>query len=206
MTTASEGGGGADAAAAAAAAALEAVIEAGKRDCGKATNQSVTQVLTRYNLSTSYVQENGFDFCKHECMVKELFNNNINRLGLGGLEWEKTYYKYVCPVILLICFCSILFNGILVLVGRRSKSINKSPILLLSLNLAFTDLIVSFLNALNIIFLSYLPNVYDINLFSNCMLVSFELTRIAVMNASALHLLALAVIHYNGTVNPLHYR
>lgn len=90
-------------------------------------------------------------------------------------------------------------------ISRQSKVVNKSPILLLSLNLAVTDLIASLLNGLSILFNSYLPEVYDIKM-GQCSMLMFEVVRDAALVASALHLLALAFVHYRGIVNPLHYR
>lgn len=114
-------------------------------------------------------------------------------------------YEYLCPVIIFICFFSVLFNAILMGISRQSKVINKSPILLLSLNLAVTDLIASLMNGLGILFNSYLPEVHDIKT-SRCWILILEIIRCAALVASALHLLALAIVHYRGIVNPLHYR
>lgn len=118
----------------------------------------------------------------------------------------RTIYTYLCPVIIVVCFCSIIFNAILVSISRQSKFVNKSPILLLSLNLALTDLIASLLNLLTILFNSYLPEVHDIKIESQCLMLIFEVFRCGALVASALHLLALAFVHYRGIVNPLHYR
>lgn len=140
----------------------------------------------------------GVDFC-----------NDTERLNLSLLFATKRdldikpLYTYLCPVIIFICFFSIIFNAILIGISRQS--INKSSILLLSLNLAVTDLIASLFNGLSILFNSYLPEVYDIKM-GQCSMLMFEVVRCAALVASALHLLALALVHYQGIVNPLHYR
>lgn len=117
----------------------------------------------------------------------------------------KPLYIYLCPVLIFICFFSIIFNAILISISRQSKFVNKSPILLLSLNLAATDLIASLLNGLGILLNSYLPEVHNIEM-GHCTLLVLEVFRCAALVASALHLLALAFVHYRGIVNPLHYR
>lgn len=118
----------------------------------------------------------------------------------------KPLYTYVCPVIIFVCFFGILFNAILMTISRQSTVVNKSPILLLSLNLAVTDLVASFLNGFNILHNSYLPGVFDLKLLGPCYVLVIEALRCAALGASALHLLALAFVHYRGIVNPLHYR
>ncbi|XP_074596070.1 uncharacterized protein LOC141851250 isoform X2 [Brevipalpus obovatus] len=83
---------------------------------------------------------------------------------------------------------------------------HKSPVLVLSLNLATTDTIASLLNGLSFLFNSYLPVVFGHDLGKPCLFVVLELFRMSAFISSVLHLLALASIHYNGTVRPLHYR
>lgn len=141
----------------------------------------------------------GLDFCN------ETEVNRTVKLMIANNPDMKSLYVYLCPVVLFVCFFSIIFNAILMSISRQSKLINKSPILLLSLNLAVTDLIASVLNGLNILLNSYLPNVFGISLGS-CTLLTIEFFRCSALLASALHLLALACVHYRGTVNPLHYR
>lgn len=142
----------------------------------------------------------GIDFCNvtEKLKVIALFNSTRD-LDIRPI------YTYLCPVIIFICFFSILFNAILIGISRQSKVVHKSPILLLSLNLAVIDLIAALFNGFGILFNSYLPEVYDIKM-GQCSMLIFEVIRCAALVASALHLLALAVVHYRGIVNPLHYR
>lgn len=142
----------------------------------------------------------GIDFCND--------TQRQNVILLFGTKRDmdiKPLYTFLCPVIIFVCFFSIIFNAILMVISRQGKFVNKSPILLLSLNLAVTDLIASLLNGLSILFNSYLPEVYDIKM-GQCSMLMFEVVRCAALVASALHLLALAFVHYRGIVNPLHYR
>lgn len=142
----------------------------------------------------------GIDFCNvtEKLKVIALFNSTRD-LDI------RPVYTYLCPVIIFICFFSIIFNAILIGISRQSKVVNKSPILLLSLNLAVIDLIAALFNGFGILFNSYLPEVYDIKM-GQCSMLIVEVIRCAALVASALHLLALAVVHYRGIVNPLHYR
>lgn len=117
----------------------------------------------------------------------------------------KQVYKMICPIIIFICLLSIVCNAFLVGISRQSKQISKSPLLLLSLNLAITDMLTALLNGSNILINSYLPEVFDIS-FSWCNMLVVEILRTSALVASALHLLALAVVHYRGIVNPLHYK
>lgn len=120
-------------------------------------------------------------------------------------EQVKQIYTYLCPVIIFICLISMIFNATLICISRQSRLVNKRPILLLSLNLAITDFINAFLNGVNIFFNSYMPMVHNCRM-PICRLLILEILRCTAMLASALHLLALAIVHYQGTFSPLLYR
>lgn len=115
-----------------------------------------------------------------------------------------TLYTYFCPPLILMSFVSVLINAALVIVGQTYVR-RKTPVLLLSLNLASTDTLASLLTGIGLIFNSYLPVVFDIQV-SRCFFLAYEIVRTSALIASALHLLGLAYIHYKGTINPLHYR
>lgn len=117
----------------------------------------------------------------------------------------KPLYAYLCPIIIFVCFFAITVNAMLITISRHSKVIHKTPILLLSLNLAVTDLIASLLNGFSILFNSYMYEVHDYKM-GQCTMLMSELIRCAALVASALHLLALAFVHYRGIVKPLSYR
>ena len=117
---------------------------------------------------------------------------------------SETLYVYICPPLVIGCLVSVFLNAALLTIGHF-KIRNKSPILLLSLNLATTDTVASFLVAIGFILNSYLPKVYGIR-FPACSMLMFEICRISALVASVTHLFALAFIHYRGIVKPLHYR
>lgn len=135
----------------------------------------------------------------------------IESINFEGVESQEYLYKVLVPILLAGCVLSLLLNSVLVAVGTMSrKSIRtRSPILVLSLNLAATDGIASLLMGLGLLINSYLPVVFGINLagdHGNCSMLIFEILRLSSLIASAMHLLALALVHYKGIVNPLHYR
>ncbi|OTF72406.1 hypothetical protein BLA29_010254 [Euroglyphus maynei] len=121
-------------------------------------------------------------------------------------------YKVFVPILLAGCLLSLILNTVLVIIGTIIQSKlsrlnrSRSPILLLSLNLAATDSIASFLMGFGLLINSFLPVVLDINLTNLCFKLILEIFRLSALIASALHLLALALVHYKGIVNPLHYR
>lgn len=122
-----------------------------------------------------------------------------------GNDLAVLYYKILCPPLIIACIISVALNMGLFFVGTFGTN-HKSPVLVLSLNLATTDTIASLLNGLSFLFNSYLPVVFGHDLGKPCLFVVLELFRMSAFISSVLHLLALASIHYNGTVRPLHYR
>lgn len=139
------------------------------------------------------------DYCDSNMTARVFREQNTD-----GSDMLETLYRFLCPPLLFGCSLSVLLNVALCVAGHM-KMRHKSPILLLSLNLACTDTIASLLVALGFLFNSYLPVVYRIR-FSTCPMLAFEIARTAALIASVLHLLALAFIHYKGIVRPLHYR
>lgn len=113
-------------------------------------------------------------------------------------------YKVWPPILMLISFTAFFINSFLLFVGHWYTR-NKSPVFLMSLNLAATDSLASLFSGITFLVNSYLPMVHNLRL-DRCGLLAFEIIRHSSVIASALHLLALALIHYRGTVNPLHYR
>ena len=120
------------------------------------------------------------------------------------IAFMNTMYTYICPALILMSIISVVINAALVIVGHVFVR-RKTPVLLLSLNLASTDTLASLLTGVGLIFNSYLPVVFNIHL-SRCLFLAYEIVRTSALIASALHLLGLAYIHYKGTINPLHYR
>lgn len=146
------------------------------------------------------------DFCDNETVFTYFRVKNME-----GIEMQKLLYKIFVPILLLGCLFSLLLNLVLVAVGSASRKTmrSRSPILVLSLNLAATDCLASFLIGLSFVINSFLPVVLQINIDSpmkSCFLLVLEVLRLSSLIASAAHLLAMALVHYKGIVNPLQYR
>lgn len=115
------------------------------------------------------------------------------------------FFRYAGPVLTVICFISIIFNIIIISISRRGSGVNKSQVLLLSLNLALTDILATMLSAINFL-QGYLHYVHQTDILTFCQFAIVEVFRSTAVIASALHLLALAFIHYRGTVDPIKSR
>lgn len=146
-----------------------------------------------------YITINAMDFCSNE--TRDFLTNATNN---DGFENALALYKWFCPPLILGSLVSVIINAGLYFVGHRYTR-NKSPVLVLSLNLASTDTLASLLMGLGLVFNAYLPVVFNIR-FDRCPFLVFEIIRTSALIASVLHLLALAYVHYQGTVNPLRYR
>ncbi|XP_054168118.1 D(2) dopamine receptor-like [Oppia nitens] len=146
------------------------------------------------------IMEN-LDYCSNETIV-----TYFSQINTDGIESQKTYYKYFVPILIIGCVVSVVLNAVLVIVGH-TKTVNKSPILVLSLNLATTDSLASIFIATGLVVNSYLPVVFEIDMgASKCSLLIIEIFRLSSLISSAMHLLSLALVHYKGIVKPLHYR
>lgn len=113
-------------------------------------------------------------------------------------------YKVLTPLFLTAEAASLLVNGLLVIV-RNTHRMRSSPMLILSLNLAATDGVISFLVSINLLH-NYLSLIYSFDLLTSFHLTVLEVVRLSSFFASALHLLALTWLHYEATINPLHHR
>lgn len=144
------------------------------------------------------------DYCHNDTLAKFQLKN------LDGVELRKSLYKIFVPILLSGCLLSIILNSILVAVGNISRNTrgSRSPILVLSLNLAVTDALASALNGISLVINSFLPVVLNIDIGQRaaCISLVLEMLRMSSLIASAMHLLALALIHYKGIVSPLQYR
>lgn len=144
------------------------------------------------------------DFCNHTTIAPYFRIKNLD-----GIEAQTLLYKIFVPILLIFCVFSVALNAILVIAGTASRHSvrSRSPILVLSLNLAATDGLASFFIGLGLIVNSFLPVVFGVNMAKqNCFVLVVENLRMSALIASALHLLALALVHYKGIANPLHYR
>ena len=131
--------------------------------------------------------------------ISSMSNSTITTNGIAS---KKIYQVF--PLLLIFgSFIAFVVNSFLLFVGHVYTR-NKSPVLSMSLNLAATDTLASLFVGMGFFVNSYLPQV---GIYTNpCYALVFEIIRTSSLIASALHLLALAFIHYRGTVNPLHYR
>jgi hypothetical protein len=142
------------------------------------------------------------DFCDNSTILQYFYVNQTQ--DSTAQEYQKSLYRYLCPVLIMGCLISVVLNAILVVIGN-TKTINKSPILVLSLNLATTDCLASLFVGTGLVTNSYLPVVFKIYL-GQCINLVVEIFRLSALIASAMHLLSLALVHYKGIVKPLHYR
>ncbi|CAG2164491.1 unnamed protein product, partial [Oppiella nova] len=141
------------------------------------------------------------DYCDSSSVQQ--FIGTVN--NLSGAELVLSLYQYFCPILLTVCLIGLILNTILLIIGNL-RCRNKSPIFRLSLNLATTDAINSVIGGTGLLINSYLPRVFGVVLFNTCAQLVFEIFRLSSLVASALHLLAMALVYYRGTTNPLHYR
>lgn len=137
------------------------------------------------------------DFCNNET-VSQI--DSLDELDDEQLVFE--VYRFVCPILIIASLFSLILNGLLLIVRRK---IQRTPIILLSLNLSTTDALASFSMALSILLNSYLPVIFNVSI-DRCFLLAFEILRMSALVASVFHLLALTWLHYQGAVNPLHHR
>lgn len=144
------------------------------------------------------------DLCANETRVIIDQPRPDPSIGRANRAFQEQLYHYICPPLIILSFISVVINAALVLVGHKYVR-RKTPVLLLSLNLASTDTLASLLTGIGLIFNSYLPVVFGIHV-NRCLFLAYEIVRTSSLIASALHLLGLAYIHYKGTINPLHYR
>ena len=146
-----------------------------------------------------------------KCDSNNLPFNHLNYCNIESLnltlvsrEQDVTLYKLLCPPLVICCLLSVLLNLTFISIGRCAIK-KRSPVLKLSLNLAATDTLASFLNGFDFVVSSYLPVVFNIRV-NVCTQLVIELAKSSTLISSVLHLLALAFVHYNGIIRPLHYR
>ena len=172
-----------------------------------------TTILEEYFRIHTNITANITDSCdSYEEYFNSLYKSTVS-LTEEDRETLLNMYRIFVPILLFLCVLGLFFNGVLVAVGslKRSGLRSRSPILILSLNLAATDSLASLFFAIGLFCNSYLPVVHGIKITIywptlSCILAVVEILRLSSLSASALHLLSLALVHYKGIVNPLHYR
>lgn len=101
------------------------------------------------------------DFCDNS--TRAFFEQLQNDANRDDIDSALELYKFFCPALIGGSLISVLINAALYAVGR-SSSATKSPVLILSLNLASTDTIASLLVGLSIVCNAYLPVVFGVHL------------------------------------------
>src|SRR5688572_6142543 len=91
------------------------------------------------------------DFCTNA--TRDYLASTTNKVGFAEAH---ELYKWLCPPLILGSAISVVINAGLYFVGHRFTR-NKSPVLVLSLNLASTDTLASLLMGVGLIFNAYLP-------------------------------------------------
>lgn len=115
------------------------------------------------------------NYCNETLEISNIILNDNQEAILPSKE-DVLLYKIFCPPLIIACLLSFLLNLALYLVGTFGTH-NKSPVLLLSLNLATTDTFASLLNAIGFIFNSYLPVVFNIQFSVPCWMLLLEMFR-----------------------------
>ncbi|XP_050717279.1 lysophosphatidic acid receptor 1-like isoform X2 [Eriocheir sinensis] len=109
----------------------------------------------------------------------------------------------IVPVIILLCVASGLVSSAVVCACPWIKR-PMSPIVRLSLSLAAANTVFSASLSIAILVNTYLPTVHGVRV-GLCVSLSLEAVRMGSILVQILHLLAVALTHYMGTVRPLHY-
>uniref|UniRef100_A0A1I7UZ06 Cyclic nucleotide-binding domain-containing protein n=1 Tax=Caenorhabditis tropicalis TaxID=1561998 RepID=A0A1I7UZ06_9PELO len=117
----------------------------------------------------------------------------------------KSIYQWLVPFMIIILVIAILGNGLIVLSAPYLSS-PVSPYLKLCISLAAADLCAAFLLISGLVVNSYLPVVFGFKKTSLCFDALLEMFRISGMLTSDMHLFALAINQFLGTMYPLKYK
>ncbi|CAI4228035.1 unnamed protein product [Auanema sp. JU1783] len=121
------------------------------------------------------------------------------------LQFLKTTYSWLIPIMIIILLIAIFGNGVIVLSSPWMSS-PVSPYLKLCISLAAADMWAAFLLITGLIVNSYMPVVLGFSTKSNCLFAWLEMFRISGMLTSDLHLFALGINQFVGTKWPLKYK
>ncbi|KAL7639073.1 UNVERIFIED_CONTAM: hypothetical protein RMT77_010607 [Armadillidium vulgare] len=116
---------------------------------------------------------------------------------------KKDVYYIMLPIVLSLCVISFLLSSLIVCSIPFMKR-PMSPTIKLSLSLSTANAAFSLVVFAGTLIHSYLPSVFDIK-FNDCLSLTIEALRMGVMLVQVYHLLAVALIHYFGTLRPLQY-
>ncbi|CAI2350826.1 unnamed protein product [Caenorhabditis sp. 36 PRJEB53466] len=117
----------------------------------------------------------------------------------------KSIYQWLIPLMIIILLMAILGNGLIVLSSPWLSS-PVSPYLKLCISLAAADMWAATLLISGLIVNSYLPVVFGYRKTSHCWDAFLEMFRISGMLTSDMHLFALAINQFLGTMYPLKYK
>lgn len=124
---------------------------------------------------------------------------------LEYIKFAKGIYQWLVPLTIVILLVAILGNGLIVLSSPWLSS-PVSPYLKLCISLAAADMWAATLLISGLIVNSYLPVVTGYKKTSLCFDALLEMFRISGMLTSDMHLFALAINQFLGTMYPLKYK
>ncbi|CAD6198992.1 unnamed protein product [Caenorhabditis auriculariae] len=119
----------------------------------------------------------------------------------------KSIYQWLIPIMIVILLVAIIGNGVIV-VSCPFLTSPVSPYLQLCISLALADMTAASLLLTGLVVNSYLPVVLGFNIRKDtqCMEALLEMFRISGMLTSDMHLFALAINQFVGTMWPLKYK
>ncbi|CAI5449713.1 unnamed protein product [Caenorhabditis angaria] len=121
------------------------------------------------------------------------------------LEKMRSTYTWLIPLMLMVLLIAILGNGLIVMSSSWLSS-PVSPYLKLCVSLAAADMWAAILLSSGLLVNSYLPVVHQIKAGGPCFEAVLEMVRIGGMLTSDMHLFALAINQFLGTMYPLKYK
>ncbi|CAJ0602963.1 unnamed protein product [Cylicocyclus nassatus] len=121
------------------------------------------------------------------------------------LNYLKGIYSWLIPIMIIILALAIIGNGLIV-VSAPFLSSPVSPYLKLCISLAAADMWAASLLITGLVVNSYLPVVIGVRKSSKCVDAWLEIFRVSGMLTSDMHLFALAINQFFGTMWPLKYK
>ncbi|CAP26293.1 Protein CBR-TAG-89 [Caenorhabditis briggsae] len=130
---------------------------------------------------------------------------SVSQEVLDYVKRVKTIYHWLIPLMIIILLVAIIGNG-LICISAKWLSSPVSPYLKLCISLAAADTWAALLLITGLIVNSYLPVIFGYQKKSMCFEAVLEMFRISGMLTSDLHLFALAINQFFGTMYPLKYK
>uniref|UniRef100_A0A7I4YK68 G_PROTEIN_RECEP_F1_2 domain-containing protein n=1 Tax=Haemonchus contortus TaxID=6289 RepID=A0A7I4YK68_HAECO len=125
--------------------------------------------------------------------------------SMEKLNYLKSIYSWLIPLMIIILALAIIGNGLIVLAAPFLSS-PVSPYLKLCISLAAADMWAASLLITGLVVNSYLPVVIGVHKSSKCVDAWLEMFRVSGMLTSDMHLFALAINQFFGTLWPLKYK